>query len=102
MKHHLWVTAFLVAAALLTACGGGGYGGGSGGYMPTMNLSSAPGEMALVNFLQAAHQNMLNASYSGSNYSLTVNFAPNAGTTTFNGSAPAYSTVETVLSLIHI
>jgi hypothetical protein len=92
MKHHSLVTALLGAAALLTGCGGGG----TGGYMPMMNLSSAPGEMALVNFLQAAHQNMLNASYSGNNYSLTVSFAPNAGTTTFNGSAPAYSTVETV------
>ena len=61
-----------------------------------MNLSSAPGEAALVGFVQSSHQYTLTATNSGNTYTAQVSNAPNSGTTTFNGSAPAYSTVQTV------
>lgn len=82
--------------SLLTigACGGGG---GAGGAIPPANLSSAPGEAALVAYLQASHQTMLSAAdASGNSYTVQLNSALNAGTTTFNGSAPAYSTTQTI------
>jgi hypothetical protein len=60
----------------------------------TMNMAAAPGEAALVGYLRRPHQQMLSAESSGRFYSLDVNSAPNPGTTTFNGSAPAYSTVN--------
>jgi hypothetical protein len=84
----------LVSAALPAGCGGGGgYGGGN---PPPMDLSSAPGESALAAYLRASHQNTLTAMNGGNTYTLQVSSAGNAGTTTFNGSAPAYSTTETV------
>jgi hypothetical protein len=90
MKHR----SLIILLALLSGCGGGGYGGSSGG--GGMNLSSAPGETALVAYQQASHQNTLNASSSGNSFSLQVSSVPNSGTTTFNGSSPAYSTTDTV------
>jgi hypothetical protein len=84
----------LAASAVLPAgCGGGGYGGGN---PPPMSLSSVPGESAFVAYLQSSHQNTLTALNGGSTYTLQVNGAATAGTTTFNGSAPAYGTIETL------
>jgi hypothetical protein len=109
MKLRTLLTTYLVSIALLTGCGGGG-GGGAGnassmGSMPSMpgpilppeplmpiNKTSAPGEAALVGYLQSRHQYMLTAQSAGLSYSLNLNSAPNPGTTMFNGSAPAYST----------
>jgi hypothetical protein len=89
--HISSVLSFLAVAS----CGGGG--GGGGGTPPPMNLSSAPGEAALVGYLQSSHQATLNASdNSGNTYTIQLSRVPNAGTTTFNGSAPAYSTVDTL------
>lgn len=89
IRGHVAATA--VAAVLLAGCGGGGDGGGLVG-----NLSSAPGEPALSAYLQASHQGTLNASYLGDSYELQFSSVPNAGTTTFEGFAPAYSVVQTV------
>jgi hypothetical protein len=61
-----------------------------------VNLSSAPGEAALEGFLQASHQYSLSTSYGGNSYTVQIYSSPNSGTTTFNGQAPAYSTVDTV------
>ncbi|MGO9988424.1 MAG: hypothetical protein ACLPSY_06580 [Steroidobacteraceae bacterium] len=87
-------TITIIALMGLAACGGGRVdvvaGAGAG------PLSSAPGEAALVNYLQAAHQYTLNATDSlGNNYTFQINSQPNAATSTFNGEAPAYSTVDT-------
>jgi len=57
---------------------------------------SAPGEAALTSYLQASQQYSLDTTYSGNSYNLKLSRVPNSGTTTFNGSAPAYSTVQTV------
>jgi hypothetical protein len=85
------ITAF--ALAMLSACGGGG----GGGTPPPANLSSAPGEAALAAYLQTSHQTTLTASdTSGNSYTLQISSQPNSGTTTFNGAAPAYSTVDTL------
>ena len=89
MRGH--VAAAAAAAVLLAGCGGGGDGGGLVG-----NLSSAPGEPALSAYLQASHQGTLNASYQGDSFELQFSSVPNAGTTTFEGFAPAYSVVQTV------
>jgi hypothetical protein len=82
----------------LAACGGSGAGVGAGsGTPPPANLSSAPGESALVNYLQGVHQYTLSATdSSGTNYTVQLSSQPNAGTTMFNGAAPAYSTVDTL------
>jgi hypothetical protein len=97
MKHRSMIANLLLCPALLVGCGGGGSGGGGGSkYMMSMYLSSAPGETALSSYLQAAHQSTLNASYSGTNYQLQVGSTPGAGTTTFNGSSPAYSVVDNI------
>ena len=62
-----------------------------------VNLSSAPGESALVRYLQTAHQYLLSATDAGGNsYQVQLGSAPVSGTTTFNGHAPAYSKVDTV------
>lgn len=88
------ITVVLVSAAFLGSCGGGG-GYGSSMPPPPMNLSSAPGESAMVSYLQASHQYALNQQGSGM-YSLQFSSVPNNGTTTFDGMGPAYSIVETV------
>lgn len=89
--------------AILSGCGGsscppGPKGCGDiGGFNVPQNLSSAPGEAALVAYLQASHQTTLSATdTSGNSYSLQISTIPNAGTTTFDGSAPAYSTMVTL------
>lgn len=52
----------------LAACGGSGAGSGT---PPPASLSSAPGESALVNYLQGAHQYTLSATdSSGTNYTV--------------------------------
>jgi hypothetical protein len=99
MKHLLAV----VVMTVLSGCGGsscppGPKGCGDiGGINIPPDLSSAPGEAALVAYLQSSHQRTLSATdTSGNSYALQVDSMPNAGTTTFNGSAPAYSTVDTI------
>jgi hypothetical protein len=89
-----WITVVLPATVFLGSCGGGGYGS-SMMPPPPMDLSSAPGETALVSYLQTSHQYMLNEQPSGM-YTLQFSSVPNAGTTMFNGMGPAYSVVETV------
>jgi hypothetical protein len=111
MKHRSLLAACLASVVLLSGCGGGGGSGGGGSssmsstpptmMVPTplvpipmvpMNMSSAPGEAALVGYLQTPHQYTLRAQGLGRSFSLDVNSAPNPGATTFNGSAPAYGT----------
>jgi len=79
-------------ALLLAGCGGGGGGGGAA---PPANLSSAPGEAAINAYVQASHQGTLNATSGGNTFSAQYSFAPNPGTTTFNG-VTANSSVRTV------
>ncbi len=91
MKRTITIIALMGG---LSACGGGAVVAAAGA--GTAPLSSAPGEAALVNYLQAAHQYTLNATdSSGNSYTIQFNSQPNAATTTFNGEAPAYSTVDT-------
>ncbi len=88
-------TITIIALMGISACGGGGVSvvGGSG----TPPLSSVPGEAALVNYLQGAHQYTLNATdSSGDSYTILLSSKPKAATSTFNGEAPAYSTVDTL------
>jgi hypothetical protein len=100
MKPHSNIIALSVTVAFLAGCGGGG-GGGSGG-SPSVSpaaattLPSAPGETAFASYLQASHQYTLKASNGGHSYTLFVSRVPNAGTGKFNGSAPAYSSVDSV------
>jgi hypothetical protein len=61
-----------------------------------VNLSSAPGDSALGAYLQASHQYALTTEYSGNLFALHLNSSPGSGTTTFDGQAPAYSTLDTV------
>jgi hypothetical protein len=100
MKHLLAV----VALTILSGCGGGnscppgpkGCGDIGGINLPS-DLSSAPGEAALAAYLQSSHQRTLNATDTlGNSYSLQIDSMPNSGTTSFNGSAPAYSTTDTL------
>jgi hypothetical protein len=93
----------VIAVTILSGCSGnscppGPKGCGDiGGFNFPSDLSSAPGEAALVAYLRASHQRTLSArDNSGNSYSLQVDSMPNSGTTTFNGSAPAYSTVDTL------
>jgi len=104
------VAALGISLAVLAGCGGGGgysgsssssgsgaYGGGTGGGGgSTSNLTSAPGDSAVAKYLQGQHETWLNATSSGASYSLVVLDKPNAGTSTFDGSAPAYSTDVTM------
>jgi hypothetical protein len=112
MKHRSLLVVYLVSVAVLAGCGGGSMGGGGGSSstmgsgppsmqgptpmvpipMVPMNMSSAPGEAALVGFLQTPHQYTLRAQAMARSYSLDVASSPNPGATTFNGSAPAYGT----------
>ncbi len=60
------------------------------------NLSSAPGETALVGFLQTSHQYSLIADDRGNSFTIHLSSSPNSGTTTFGGQAPAYGTVDSI------
>jgi hypothetical protein len=87
-------TPTIIALMSLSACGGGVNVVSGGG---TPDLSSAPGETALVNYLRGAHQDTLNATdSSGNSYTIQFSNQPNAATTTFGGAAPAYSTTATL------
>jgi hypothetical protein len=77
------------AVTLLSGCGGGG---GSYAPQPQPNLMSAPGEQSYSTFLQSNHSGTLSASNAGDTYSIQYTFTAATTTTTFNGSAPAYST----------
>jgi hypothetical protein len=111
MKYRSPLTTCLPSIVVLTACGGGGGEVGNSSSMSAMpsmdpmpmtpmpmpmpmNMQAAPGEAALVGYLRTAHQQMLSAESSGHSYSLDVSSAPSSATTKFNGSAPAYSTVN--------
>jgi hypothetical protein len=89
-----------MCAALAAGCGGGGGNGSSPppavSPTPATNLSSAPGAMAMATYRQGAHKDTLKASNAGNSYTLQVSNITNAGTTKFNGAAPAYSSVDTV------
>jgi hypothetical protein len=82
--------------ALLCVCGCGN-SVGTGGPGGDSDLSSAPGEIALVNYLEAVHRYTLNAT-DGSGNSYTIDFAsqPSGTTSTFAAEAPAYGTVSTL------
>jgi hypothetical protein len=83
----------LAAFGLLAGCGGGG---GDTKLTPA-NLSSAPGDSAIAAYLQASHHSTLTATDASNNTdTLQLDQVANAGTTTFNGSAPAYSFTGTV------
>jgi len=94
VKHMMTI----ITVMGLCACGGSGSGIGAGsGTPPSGNLSSAPGESALANYLQGAHQYTLNAvDGSGNDFTIQLASQPNAGTTLFNGEAPAYGTQDTL------
>jgi hypothetical protein len=47
-------------------------------------------------YVQASHKYTLKANNGGINYTLELSSVPNSGTTKFDGSAPAYSSVDTV------
>jgi hypothetical protein len=65
--------------------------------MLTANLTSAPGDAAIAGFLQATHHVTLTAKdNANNNYTLQIDQVANSGTTTFNGSSPAYSATATV------
>ncbi len=88
-------TIAIIALVGLSACGAGNVSvvGASG----TPPLSSAPGEAAFVNYLQGAHHYTLSATdSSGNQYAIQFTSQPNAATSTFNGKAPAYSTMDTL------
>ena len=90
--------AVLVASTFAVGgCGGGGGGGGGGTTVPApQNLSSAPVAQALTNYYSAAHSNTLSASDgAGNTYTIVQTYAPNTGTTTFEGQT-ANSAVQTV------
>jgi hypothetical protein len=83
----------MIAFAGLCACGVSVVNSPGGGGP----LSSAPGETAFVDYLRQANRYTLNATGSSGNaYIVLVDSAPNAGAATFNGVAPAYSTVDTL------
>ncbi len=81
-------TITIVALLGLCACGGGAV-------TVEANLSSAPGEAALVNYLQGTHQYTLHATdSSGNSYTLQLTSTPDSTPTTFDGEAPAYGTTN--------
>jgi hypothetical protein len=100
MKPSPLIIACSMCATLAAGCGGGGGNGSSpvAAVSPAAatNLSSAPGAMAMASYRQGAHKYTLKASNAGNSYTLQVSSVPNAGTTKFNGAAPAYSSVDTV------
>jgi len=80
----------IIALLGLCACGGGAV-------TVEANLSSAPGEGALANYLQSTHQYTLHATGSSANsYTLQLSSKPDPSTTTFDGEAPAYGTTDTL------
>jgi len=94
-------TLTIVTLTVLANCGGTTCYptgcGDIGGFTSPTNLSSAPGEAALVAYLKSGHQQTLGATdTSGNSYSIQLTSIPNPASTTFNGSAPAYSTVDTL------
>ncbi len=98
MKTASLIIASSMCAALTAGCGGGG-GSAASPSMATLaaaNLSSAPGETAMATYRQGAHKYILKAGNAGNSYTLQMSRVPNAGTTRFNGAAPAYSGVDTV------
>jgi hypothetical protein len=91
--RYLVLVLSVLGSAVLSSCGGGG----SGTNLMPANLGSAPGDAAMAAFLQATHHAMLSATDSMSNsYTLQIDQVANAGTTTFERSAPAYSATSTV------
>ena len=92
-RRSLVVAAKIGAASLLlSACGGG-----RDSSAPPPNLNSAAGAAAINAYFQASHSNTLTATDSGGNtWQVQVTFSPNAGTTTFNGTANASSAVQTL------
>jgi hypothetical protein len=97
MKRSEWATVIALTGAALSGCGGGGYGGGGSGGGGNMNLSSAPGESAIAAYVQANHSTTLHATdTAGNTWTLVYGTAFNSGTTSFNGTANAYSAVDTV------
>jgi hypothetical protein len=98
MKPGSLIIVSSMCAALASGCGGGGGNGSSPapavGSAAVTNLSSAPGDIAWANYLRASHKYTLSASNGGNSYTLQVSRTPNAGTTKFNGSAPAYSSID--------
>ena len=99
MKPRLLIIVSSTCAALAAGCGGGGGNATSSSPMSTpaaANIASAPGETAMATYRQGAHKYTFEASNAGNSYILQVSSVPNAGTTKFNGAAPAYSSVDTV------
>jgi len=108
--HALVAATFALSLVLVGGCGGGGgggysggssggaYGGGGGGTGggTGSTLMSAPGASAVAKYLQSQHETWLSAANSGNSYTLVVLDKPNAGSTTFSGAGPAYSTQATV------
>lgn len=82
-----------VVVALLAGCGGSG----GGTVLTTANLGSAPGDSAMAAYLQASHHSTLTATDALNNTdTLQLDQVANSGTTTFIGSAPAYSSTAAV------
>jgi hypothetical protein len=100
MKPGSLIIVSSMCATLAAGCSGGGGNGSSQAPVVSpaaaTNLFSAPGAMAMATYRQAAHKYTLKASNAGNNYTLQVSNVPNAGTTKFNGAAPAYSSVDTI------
>ncbi len=92
MKHCIRSVLAGALPVVLAACGGGG-----GSIAPNSNLLSAPGEAAIAAYAQSSRQASLRATDSSNNaYTLQLSLALNSGTTTFNGTPNAHSTVETI------
>jgi hypothetical protein len=87
----------LITTATVTLLAGCGGGGGSIAAQPQPNLMSAPGEQSYSKFLQTNSTGTLNASNGGDTYSIQYSFTAATTTTTFNGSAPAYSTTAALV-----
>jgi hypothetical protein len=98
MKPGSLIIVSSMCAALASGCGGGSGSLPAPAVSPAAatNLSSAPGEMAWASYLRASHKYTLKASSDGNSYTLQVSRVPSAGTINFNGSAPAYSSVDNV------
>ena len=100
MKPGSLIIVYSMCATLAAGCGGGGgYGSSQAPVISpaaATNLPSAPGETAMAANRQGAHKYTLKASNGGNSYTLQVSSVPKAGTTKFNGAAPAYSSVDTV------
>ncbi|MGH8232184.1 MAG: hypothetical protein ACRESY_10205 [Steroidobacteraceae bacterium] len=96
MRNRHGVAVMTIATAtLLAACGGGS--GGSYAPQPQPNLMSAPGEQSYSTFLQTNSSGTLSATNGADTYSIQYTFTASTNTTTFNGSAPAYSTTSALV-----